>query len=52
MSNLNEQLNDEQNESPFSQLENEHEFEGAAKFSSHTVTGGKGPGFVNESEKE
>ena len=52
MSNLNEQLNDEQNESPFSQLENEHEFEATAKFSSHAVKGGKGPGLVSESENE
>ncbi len=50
MSNLNEQLNDEQNESPFSQLENENEFE--PKLSGQGVTGGKGPGLVSESENE
>jgi hypothetical protein len=52
MSNLNEQLNDEQNESPFSQLENEHDFEAKAKFLSHAITGGKGPGLVSENENE
>ena len=52
MSNLNEQLNDEQKESPFSQLEVEHEFEGHTGFTAHAITGGKGPGLVSENENE
>ena len=51
MNNPGDQLNEEQSESPFGELENEHEFEAAAGFAPRSVTGGKGPGMVeNEGE--
>ncbi len=52
MSNPGDQLNEEQAESSFGQPENEHEFEAKAGFASRGVTGGKGPGFVSDSENE
>jgi len=52
MSNPSDQLNEEQSESPFGQAENELESELKAGFTSRSVTGGKGPGLVRESENE
>ena len=48
MSNPSDQFNEEQNESPFGQTENEHEFEASGAFAGRGVTGGKGPGVVSE----
>ena len=50
MSNPSDQLNEEQSESPLGQAENELESELKAGFTSRSVTGGKGPGLVRESE--
>lgn len=52
MSNPTDRLNEEQPESLLDNTQNEHEFEGKAVFSNRSVTGGKGPGFVSESENE
>jgi hypothetical protein len=52
MSNPSDRLIEEQTESPFGQLENEHEFEANAGFASRSITGGKGPGLVSEDENE
>jgi len=52
MNNPNEQLKEQETESLFGQAEPEIEFELNAGFASRSVTGGKGPGFVSESEPE
>jgi len=52
MSDPNEQLNEQQTESSFGQAEPEIEFELNAGISNHSVTGGKGPGFISEGENE
>lgn len=52
MSNPNDQLNDEPMESPFDEVENEHEIKGQTGFKSMSITGGKIPARTNEVEGE